>query len=452
MVIRLARAAAFACVALALALAAVAPAKSQGMSLIRDAEIESTIRTYAAPLLEAAGLGDGAVRLHIVNDRNINAFVAGGLNLFLSSGMLAAAEEPGEIIGVIAHEIGHIAGGHLVRTREEIENVSAEMILATVLGAGAIIAGEGEVGSAILSGGQTLAQQSFLSYSRTQEQNADQAAIRLLESTGQSAEGLLRMFQRLEERERLSHADANPYLRTHPLTRERIRFVRDYVEGEGSRPEPAPEALRAAHSRMAAKLRGFLDPPEKTLQAYPADDESIPARYARAIAYYRIPDLAQSLAALDALLALAPDDPWFHELKGQVLFENGRVRDAIVPYSRAVALQDDAPLLRLGLARAQIETGDAALLPSAIEHLEAATRLERTEAQYWYQLGIARGRLGERPASSLAFAEAAYLRGALGEALRHATLAAEGLPYGSARWLRAEDIRNAAEVAAKRRQ
>ena len=454
MVIRLARAAAFACVALALALAAAAPAKSQGMSLIRDAEVENTIRTYAAPLLEAAGLGDGAVRLHIVNDRKINAFVAGGLNLFISSGMLAAAEEPDEIIGVVAHEIGHIAGGHLVRTRDAIENASAELILATVLGAGAIIAGQGEVGSAILSGGQAAAQQSILSYSRTQEQNADQAAIRLLESTGQSAEGLLRMFRRLEERERLSHADANPYLRTHPLTRERIRFVRDYLEGEGSRPAPAPEveALRTAHSRMVAKLRGFLDPPEKTLQAYAADDETIPARYARAIAYYRIPDLAQSLAALDALLALYPDDPWFHELKGQVLFENGRVQEAIAPYSRAVALRDDAPLLRLGLARAQIETGDVALLPRAIEHLEAATRLERNEPQYWYQLGIARGRVGERAASSLAFAEAAYLRGAMGEALRHATLAAEGLPYGSARWLRAEDIRNAAEVAAKKRR
>ena len=159
------------------------------MSLIRDAEVEDIIRDYAAPLLEAAGLGDSAVKLHIVNDPNINAFVAGGPNLFLSSGMLAAAEEPGEIIGVLAHEIGHIAGGHLVRTRDALENASAEMILATVLAAGAIIAGEGEVGSAIVSGGQAMAQQSFLRYSRAQEESADQAAIRLLDTTGQSARG-----------------------------------------------------------------------------------------------------------------------------------------------------------------------------------------------------------------------------------------------------------------------
>ena len=422
------------------------------MSLIRDAEIEDTIRAYAAPLLEAANLGPDAVRLHLVNDPSINAFVAGGPNLFLSSGMLAAAEEPGEIIGVIAHEIGHIAGGHLVRTRGAIETASAEMILATVLAAGAIIAGEGEVGGAIMSGGQSLAQQSLLRYSRAQEQSADQAAVRLLERTGRSAAGLLRMFQRLEERERLAIGETNSYARTHPLTRERIRFIRDHVGGESQAAAEAPEAERVAHRRMVAKLRGFLDPPAETLRAYSADDETIEARYARAIAHYRIPDLERALAALDALLAEHPDDPWFHELKGQVLFENGRVREAIAPYERAVALRDDAALLRLGLARAQIETGDAALLAGAVANLEAATRLEPKEPQHWYQLGIARGRAGDRAASSLAFAEHAFLRGDAEKAHYHATVAMEGLPQGNARWLRAEDIRNAAEQAGKKRR
>ena len=421
------------------------------MSLIRDAEIEDTIRAYAAPLLEAAGLGKDAVRLHIVNDSSINAFVAGGPNLFLSSGMLAAAEEPSEIIGVLAHEIGHIAGGHLVRTRDAMEDASAEMILATVLAAGAIIAGEGEVGSAIISGGQALAQQSFLRYSREQEQSADQAAVRLLERTGQSVAGLLRMFQRLEERERLAISEVNSYARTHPLTRERIRFIRDHVETDRTS-SSVPDAHITAHRRMVAKLKGFLDPPEATFRAYPDEDQSTEARYARAIAYYQIPDLERALAALDALLADHPDDPWFHELKGQVLFENGRVSEAIAPYERAVALKGDAGLLRLGLARAQIETGDAAFLASAIENLEAATRLEPKVPQHWYQLGIARGRAGERPASSLAFAEAAYLRGDAERAHYHATLAAENLPHGSAGWLRAEDILNAAKLAARKRR
>ena len=450
MAIRLARAAALACVTLASILAATAQA--QGMSLIRDAEIEDTIRSYAAPLLEASGLGEGAVKLHIVNDPSINAFVAGGPNLFLSSGMLSASEEPGEIIGVIAHEIGHIAGGHLVRTRDAMEDASTEMILATVLAAGAIVAGQGEVGSAVLSGGQAMAQQSFLRYSRAQEEAADQAAIRLLAETGQSAEGLLRMFERLEERERLSLGNANSYARTHPLTRERVRFVRDHVaEAEGAVNE-TPEAARLAHRRMVAKLKGFLDEPEETFRAYPAEDQSLDARYARAIAYYRIPDLHGALETLDSLLADHPDDPWFHELKGQVLFENGRVREAIEPYARAVALKGESALLRLGLARAQIETGDADLMLEAVENLEAASRLEPKEPQHWYQLGIARGRAGERAASSLAFAEAAYLRGDTQTAHRQASIAAEGLAYGSASWLRAEDIRNAAEQAMKRQR
>ena len=366
--------------------------------------------------------------------------------------MLAAAEEPGEIIGVIAHEIGHIAGGHLVRTRGAMENASAEMILATVLAAGAIIAGEGEVGSALITGGQAMAQQSLLRYSRAQEQSADQAAVRLLERTGQSAAGLLRMFQRLEERERLALGDANGYARTHPLTRERIRFIRDHVEEEEPVADGVSDAQRTAHRRMVAKLKGFLDPPEETLRAYPAEDESTEARYARAIAYYRIPDLERAVAALDALLADHPDEPWFHELKGQTLFENGRVREAIAPYERAVALEGDAALLRLGLARAQIELGDAASLASAIENLEAATRLEKTAPQHWYQLGIARGRAGERAASSLAFAEAAYLRGDAERAHYHATAAAESLLRGSAGWLRAEDILNATRVAAGKRR
>ena len=420
------------------------------MSLIRDAEIENTIAAYAAPLLEAADLGRGAVRIHLVKDRNINAFVAGGLNLFITSGMLSAAEEPDEIIGVIAHELGHIAGGHLVRTRDAMEGASTEMLLATLLGAGAIIAGQGEAGAAILGGGQALAQQSFLSYSRAQEQAADQAAVNLLARTGQSAEGLLAMFHRLEEREQFSAGRTNSYLRTHPLTRERIRFIRDRVEKEGEAASPAPEPLRAAHRRMVAKLKGFLEAPEKTLRAYPEDDTSTAALYARAIAYYRIPDLARALAALDALLARDPDDPWFQELKGQVLFEHGRVEEAIEPYRRAVALRPNAALLRQGLARALIESGDETLLPEAVEHLEAATRMEPIRPRHWHLLGIARGRAGDRASSSLAFAEAAYRRGDAREALRHAAIAAERLPYGSAGWLRAEDIRNAAGQAARK--
>ena len=361
------------------------------MSLIRDAEIEDTIRAYAAPLLEAAGFDTGAVRFHIVNDPGINAFVAGGPNLFIGSGMLAVAEEPGEIIGVIAHEIGHIAGGHLVRTRDAMEDASTEMILAAILGAGAIIAGQGEVGGAIVSGGQAMAQQSFMHYSQAQEQNADQAAIRLLESTGTVRGGPPADVPEARRAGAALHRAGEP-LSAHPPAHARAHSLRPRPcrggeaggAGHGGCPGRAPRRPPAD----GGEAQGLPRPTGEDAPRPTRPTTSRPKRVtARAIAYYRIPDVAQSLAALDALLADHPDDPWFHELKGQVLFENARVDDAIAPYMRAVALRDDAALLRLGLARAQIESGDAALLPSAIEHLEAATRLERNEAQFWYQLG-----------------------------------------------------------------
>ena len=444
--LRLARPALLVCAALVVASSLAAPAKPQDLSLIRDAEIEDTIRAYAAPLFDAAGLGAGAVRVHIVNDRRLNAFVAGGLNLFVTSGMLAAAEEPGEITGVIAHEIGHIASGHLIRTRGAMEDATAGAILGTLLGSGAILAGEGEAGSALIMGAWTMARQNLLRYSRTQEQAADQAAIRLLESTGQSAEGLLAMFRRLENQEFLSVDRQDPYLRTHPLTRDRIRFVRNQVEkrARAGAPPPAAEALALAHRRMVAKLRGFLDSPKKTLRAYPQSDQSVAARYARAIALYRIPEIDRALVELNGLLADFPDDPWFHELKGQILFENGRIAAAVESYERAVALRGDSALLRFGLARAQLETGDPALAEAAIGHLETATRLEEGRPSYWHFLGIARGRAGDRARSSLALAEAAYLRGRMAEARHHARAATKALPEGSPGWLRAGDIAAAA--------
>ena len=454
MIIRPARRAAFACVALALVFAAAAPAKTQSMSLIRDAEIEDTIRAYAAPLLEAAGLGAGAVRLHIVNDSSINAFVAGGPNLFISSGMLAVAEEPGEIIGVIAHEIGHIAAGHLVRAQDAMEHSSVEMILAAVLGAGAIIAGQGDAGIAIITGGQAIgtAVVPAIQPRAGAERRPGRGPLPREHRTVRH-----RSPADVPEAERggaaLPGAQANPYLRTHPLTTERIRFVRNRVAEEGGAAHEVPEALRAAQRRMAAKLRGFLDAPQSTLRAYPADDESTPALYARAIAYYRIPDLERvRLRHWKPCSPAIPTTPGSTSSRGRFSSRTAGWTRRSHPTDRAVALRGDAPLLRYGLARAQIETGDAALLPRAIEHLEAATRLEGNDPSYWYQLGIARGRAGERAAAALALAEAAYLRGDIGKARHHATVAAEGLPHGSARWLRAEDIRNATEVAlAKKR-
>ena len=425
------------------------PIKAQGLSLIRDTEIENTIRAYAAPLFTVAGLDAAAVNVHIVDDSRLNAFVAGGMNLFVNTGLLMSSDNPDAIIGVFAHETGHIAGGHLARTREAIENATAEQILATILGAAAILAGGGQAAGAILGTGTAIAQQSLIRYSQSQEQAADQAAVRYLEAVGRSAQGMLDIFYKLEDQELLVAERQDPYLRSHPLTRDRIRFVRNFLETSKYTSQSPGEAELLAHRRMVAKLYAFLNSPGRTLRTYRETDSSLSARYARAIAYHRIPDLERAIGEIDGLLREYPDDPWFQELKGQILFENGHVALSIAPYEMAVALRPDEALLRLGLARAQIEINEPEFTKKAIINLAVAARAEPNYAPHWHFLGIAYGRDQQLAQSSLALAEASLLRREFAEAKYHAEKAKRGLDTGSPAYLRAEDISMATSQGAR---
>ncbi|MBT6441649.1 MAG: M48 family metalloprotease [Alphaproteobacteria bacterium] len=424
---------------------AATSARSEGLSLIRDSEIENIIRAYAAPLFQTAGLDASAVNVHLVNDKRLNAFVAGGLNLFVNSGLLMESGSPGEIVGVLAHETGHLAGGHLARTRNAMRNASAETILAYVLGAVAAVAGQGDAAAAIVLGGNVAAQNSIIRYSQAQEQAADHAALRYLDNTGQSSRGLLDMFYRLEDQELLVPERQDPYARSHPLTRERISTVAHHVETSRYADVKVSNDDVLTHQRMTAKLRAFLTPPVRVLAGIDPTDNSIPARYARAIALYRIPETSRAIDVLDGLIDDYPADPWFHELKGQILFESGQISSSIAPYRRATELRPAAALLRLGLARALIETGEKAQLGEAITHLETASRLESAYAPHWYFLGIAYGRDEQFARADLAFAEAAALRGQKDKAAHHARRALKGLPEGSPASLHASDILNAVE-------
>ncbi len=429
-----------------------APAEGARISLIRDAEIENTIRTYATPLFAAAGFDADQVRVFIVNDARLNAFVAGGMNLFLNTGLLLASESPGQVIGVIAHETGHIAGGHLARTQDALRGASVATILAYVLGAAAIAAGSADGGAAVIAGGQSIAQQTYLRYSRSQEQAADQFAVTVLDETGQSAKGLLQFLEIMADQEMLLTSSQDPYLRSHPLTRERIGFIRHHVETSPYSDRAPPPAFAEPFARMQAKLRGFLDPPGRTLARYPASDTGVEARYARAVAHYRRADLEPAFAEIDSLIAERPDDAFFHELKGQILFENGRVGESVASYRRAVELLPDAPLLRVGLAQAMIETGDTALLADAAGHLETAVRQGRDNARAWRLPSVAYGRTEQPGLSALASAERAFLVGRHDEAVAFAKRAADRLPFGAPGRLRAEDIEHAAENALKKRK
>jgi predicted Zn-dependent protease len=420
-------------------------AAAEKLTFIRDTEIEDTIRSYAAPVFVAAGLDPNAVRIYLVNDNSLNAFVAGGQNLFLNTGLLLKTAHAGQVIGVIAHETGHIAGGHLARIHDQLRNSTAESILAFVLGAAAAAAGRPDVGSAVILGGQNIAVRSLLQYSRTQESAADAAATQFLDATGQSAKGFLEFMQVLERQELMSPSRQDPYLRTHPLSQDRVEALAQFVAHSPNSDVPVKPAFQAAHGRMVAKLHAFLETPEATFQRYPESDTSLEARYARAIAYFRIPDLPRAIAAIDELIAEHPSDPYFHELKGQMLFENGRPKEALAPYDKAVRMLPDAPLLRTDLARVQLALNDPKLLDPAIVNLRAAIMMEPKRSFVWRELAIAYGRNNQPGESALALAEEALLQGRKKDARFQAGKAAGLLPAGSPAWLQAQDILESAK-------
>jgi predicted Zn-dependent protease len=429
------------CVPLLLAaLLLVQPAGSPAareVGLIRDAEIEHTLYELIGPILEAAGLGRNSVQLYIVQDPQLNAFVAGGMNLFINTGLLMRTANSDQVSGVMAHEVGHIAGGHLSRIPQAANRATAEMILGALLGAAGAVVGAPELGAAIIAGGQTYAQSNFMRFSRGQEQAADQAGVSYLDRAGISSKGMADFFHVLEKENVLAVSSMSPYLQSHPLTRDRITFVENHVAN--SRIAEQPPGQAEAHARMVAKLRAFLDDPRRVLQRYDGDD-SVPARYARAIAHYRLPDLDQALADVDGLLAEYPDDPYFHELKGQMLFENGRTAQAIAPYRESVRLAPGSPLLEIGLARALVETGGDGTNQEAIGYLEDAVQHEPTNAFGWRMLGIAQGREGIEGLSNLSLAEYALLIGKPKDARLYARRAEGQIDPSDPAWLRLQDV------------
>lgn len=414
---------------------------SSAPSLIRDAEIESIIHGYAGPIFAAAGIDPEAVNIYIVNDNSLNAAVAGGQNLFLFTGLLMRADVPNQLIGVIAHETGHMAGGHIARSQDKLETASAEMILAYILGIGAALAtGDGTAGTAVMAAGQSMIVRNLLSYTRTQEAAADQAALSYLDATGQSSQGLADFMNILRQKEQLFGANYDPYLRSHPLTLERVDVAERHAASSpyGAVVDP-PERLEE-HARMRAKLIGFLRELPDVLRDYPEGLETVAARYARAIGYYRANQLDRAFVELDSLIAEFPDDPYFLELKGQILYEHGRTEESRAFYEASVAQAPEQILLHLGLAQTLIALDKPEMDREAVEQLGAVVVDEPRNTVAWRLLSIAYGRNGEPGMAALALAEAAAARGDREEAKQKASAAQSLLQNGTPSWLRAQDI------------
>lgn len=411
-------------------------------TLLRDAETENDIKTMAAPIFRAAGLEPSDVGVYLIQDNSLNSFVAGGQAIFINSGLVLRAETPNQLLGVIAHETGHIAGGHVLRAKEAMRNASIESIIAMVAAAGVGVLGRS---GAPLLGAQGVGERSFLQFSIAQEATADHAALNFLDRSCQSSRGLLKFFEILQTNELLTGERQESWVRTHPLTQQRVQYIRDHVErARCSSAVDSPASVELLR-RIKAKLHAFLDDPSKTLSTYPLSDRSPVARYARAIAYYRMPKLDLALPEIDDLIRDFPNDPYYRELKGQMLFENGRVRDAVRPYEDAVKLAPSAALLRISLSQVYIESGDPSLNKRAIAYLNDASRSEGREAQVWRFLAIAYGRDNQIGMAALSLAEEALANGKKKDAMQQANRAKQMLTKNSASYMRADDIHHEAE-------
>ena len=429
-----------------LALAPFRAAHAQRINLIRDAEIENGIRTFVIPIWRAAGLDPNAVEIMIVQDGSLNAFVAGGQRIFINTGLIMRTETPNQLIGVLAHESAHIAGGHLARMQEELRALSTMQILETILAGGAMAGGAvsgGGIGRGGPTGGVTKAPgsiMSFLKYSQTQESAADQAAMSYLQKTGQSPKGSIEFLRTLQKEERLAITQRDPYLTTHPLTPDRIAAFEDAAARSPYVNTPDTPQFLAMHHRIVAKLYGFVAP-DVALQRFSEADRSVPARYARGIALYRKGSLGSALLTIDGLLKEYPNDPYFNEVRGQMLYENGRAAEAIVSYRRAVQLLPASGLLKIDLARALLDTNNVENDREAIRNLELAVQTESGSFELWRLTAAGYSKQNNAGMTSLARAEMAILRGQRSEAQSHAATAERNLPPGTPAWHRAQDIK-----------
>lgn len=427
-------------IATAASLAIAAQSTGWAQSLIRDTEIEHVMRGYADPILDAAGLETSDVDFYLVADPEINAFVTGGQNIFMHTGMIVEADTPNQLRGVIAHETGHITGAHLARSGDAMSAARAPMFVSLGLGVLAALAGEGGAAGALMASSQQFGALSYLTYSRAQEASADQAALQLLEASGESADGLVEFFERFRYQEVMSQARRFPYFRSHPLSSDRIASLRRGVAASPHAGEEDSPGEIAELRRIQAKIYGFLVDPEYVFYRYPESDQSLPARYARAVAYYHDARLDEALDEIESLLEEEPDNPYFHELHGQMLFESGHPEEAIAPHQRSVELEPTAPLLRINLAIAMIATENPDYREAATQHLRVALDIEPDNAFAWYQLSILHDRNGDTALAQLAVAEQAFATGDTVRAYQFAMRARDRLEEGTPAWFRASEI------------
>jgi predicted Zn-dependent protease len=414
-----------------------------GLPVIRDAEIEQLLRDYTRPILRAAGLAQQNVQVVIINDRTFNAFVMDGRHIFINAGALMDAKVPNEVIGVLAHETGHMAGGHLSRLRQQMAQAQTAAVIAMILGVGGAIAAGRNAGgnpAAAVLGPQETIRRTLLSYQRAQEEQADRAGVKFLAATGQSAKGMSDTFKRLSDQILFAAHGADPYLQSHPMPAERVTALETLARSSPNWDKKDPPELQLRHDMMRAKLSGFLDRADTVARRYPATDTSLPARYARAIATYRHGDLRNAINQIDGLIQAQPNNPYFHELKGQALLEGGKPNEAIPPLRHAIKLASQPALIQVLLGQALNNAHGGKSADEAISVLRTALAQEPESVDGYLQLAMAYGHKGDLAQADLASATAAFMRGDQNTARQIAARAKTRFPIGSPGWVKADDL------------
>jgi predicted Zn-dependent protease len=433
-----------------------AQAQQKGPPVLRDTETEQLLREYTRPILRAAGLEKQNIQMVILNEASFNAFVADGRRIFVNYGAILQSDTPNQIIGVLAHETGHLAGGHLSKLREQLANAQTQMIIAMLLGAGAIVAGStrgsssagnnglANAGAAAIAGPQEMIRRSLLSYQRQQEENADRAGVKFLTATQQSPKGMYETFKRFTGESLFAARGADPYLQSHPMPAERVAALQEFASSSPYWDKKDDPALQLRHDMVRAKISAFMERPETVYRRYPQSNDSLPARYARAISTYLHGDLRSALAQIDALIQVQPNNAYFYEVRGQALLESGKPAEAIPALRKAVQLSNNSPLIEMLLGQALVGTDNKAYTDDAIRILRAAVAREPEAPLGYMQLAMAYGRKGDYAEADLASAQAAYLRGDNKTARELATRAKTRFAVGTPGWVKADDI-----VAAK---
>jgi len=435
-------------------MASASTASAQNLPLIRDTEIEGVLSDYAKPIFKSAGLGTGRIKMRIVQNDAFNAFVLDGRNVFVHTGTLMQANTPNEVIGVIAHETGHITGGHMAALRARIAKDQTRSLLAQILGIGLIVAGGvaggdsanslGGAGQGVLFGGNEVIMRSLLAERRQQESAADQAGLTFLNATQQSGLGMLTTFERFAAQEYISDAQKEAFARSHPLSTDRLARLRTLVETSPYYSKKDAPELQLRHDLMRAKLSGYLEKPQVVFNRYPESDQSLPARYARALARFFQGGpgaLEASLAQVDGLIASKPNFPYFWEVKGDLLMRSGRNREAIAPLRQALKLDPNASLIRVQLAGALQEDASPAAVNEAVALLRKSL-VDDENSRAFRLLANSYYKQGKRPEADAMIAQAYFLEGDLKQAQLFAKRAQTKLPQGTPEWLKNDDIIN----------